>query len=163
MKIEELIQEFNRAAGLEEVPAADGVWKFSADGAVFGVSADEAGEKVYLFGEIPSPVPDKEDAFRKTMLEANYFFNGTGGATFSINPETGAYTLIAAERLDRLAPESFFAFVEKFVNTLATWKAIALSAEASPTSSDSGESAAREPDDGGLDRNRLDEGGFLRV
>ena len=121
MKIEELIQEFNRAAGLEEVPAADGVWKFSADGAVFGVSADEAGEKVYLFGEIPSPVPDKEEAFRKTVLEANYFFNGTAGATFSINPETGAYTLIASERLDRLAPESFFAFVEKFVNTLAVW------------------------------------------
>ena len=163
MKIEELVHEFNRAAGLEEVPATDGVWKFSADGAVFGVLADEAGEKVYLFGEIPAPVPDKEDVFRKTMLEANYFFNGTGGATFSINPETGAYTLIAAERLDRLAPESFFAFVEKFVNTLATWKAIALSADASPTSSDSGESASREPDDGGLDRNRLDESGFLRV
>ena len=131
MKIEELIHEFNSAAGIEEVPAADGVWKFSADDAVFGVLADEAGEKVYIFGEIPSPVPGKEEAFRKTVLEANYFFNGTGGATFSINPETGAYTLIAAERLDRLEPESFFAFVEKFVNSLATWKAIALSAEAS--------------------------------
>ena len=163
MQIEELIHEFTGAAGIDEVPAADGVWKFSADGAVFGVSADEAGEKAYLFGEIPSPVPDKEEAFRKTVLEANYFFNGTGGATLSINPETGAYTLIAAERLDRLAPESFFAFVEKFVNSLATWKAIALSAEATSASSALGEPAAYEPDEGGLDGNSLDEGGFLRV
>lgn len=163
MQIEELIHEFTGAAGIDEVPAADGVWKFSADGAVFGVSADEAGEKVYLFGEIPSPVPDKEEAFRKTVLEANYFFNGTGGATLSINPETGAYTLIAAERLDRLAPESFFAFVEKFVNSLATWKAIALSAEASPVPSDSGEPSAREPGEDGLGRNSLGEGGFIMV
>lgn len=128
MKIEELIHEFNSAAGIEEVPAADGVWKFSADGAVFGVSADEAEENVYLFGEIPNPLAGKEDAFRKTLLEANYFFNGTGGATLSINPETEAYTLIAVEKLDRLNPESFFAFVEKFVNSLSTWKAIAISA-----------------------------------
>ena len=126
MKIEELIQEFNRAAGIEEVPAAEGVWKFSADGAVFGVSADEAGEKVYLFGEIPEPLPEKAETFRKTVLEANYFFNGTGGATFSINPETGAYTLIATERLDRLDPESFFAFVEKFVNSLSVWTGLSM-------------------------------------
>lgn len=127
-KIEELIHEFNNAAGIKDVPAADGVWKFSADGAVFGVSADEADENVYLFGEIPNPVAGREEAFRKTLLEANYFFNGTGGATLSINPETGAYTLIAVEKLDRLSPESFFAFVEKFVNSLSTWKAIAISA-----------------------------------
>ena len=67
------------------------------------------------------------------------------------------------ERHDRLVPESFFTFVEKFVNSLATWKAIALSAEALPKSSGSGGTAARESDEGGLDRRSLGEGGFILV
>ena len=57
-------------------------------------------------------------------MEANYFHRGTGGATFSLNPETGALTLIASAKLDALGEEAFFAFVEKFVNTLAVWNGI---------------------------------------
>ncbi len=33
-------------------------------------------------------------AFRKAALEANFFKRGTCGAVFSINPESGAYTLM---------------------------------------------------------------------
>ena len=62
-------------------------------------------------------------------MEANYFHRGTGGATFSLNPETGALTLIASKKLDALGEEDFFAFVEKFVNALATWKGISGSGE----------------------------------
>jgi hypothetical protein len=90
-----------------------------------GVTADEAGENAFLFGEVPAPPPDREEAFRKAILEANFFGRETGGAVFSINPDTGAYTLVRAERLDRLDPKSFFALVEGFVNVLATWKGIA--------------------------------------
>ena len=56
--------------------------------------------------------------------KANYFHRGTGGATFALNPDTGALTLITSERLDALGEEAFFAFVEKFVNTLAVWNGI---------------------------------------
>ena len=130
MDLEQLIEEFNSAAGLEQAPAADGVWKFSADGHVFGVTADDSGENAFLFGEIPAPPPDREDASRKAGLEANFFMRGTGGAVFSINPETGAYTLVQSGRLDSLGPKSFFSLVEKFVNTLATWKGISDAAQA---------------------------------
>ena len=102
MDLEQLIAAFDSAAGLEQAPAVDGVWKFSADGHVFGVTADDSGERVFLFG-----------------------------AVFSINPETGAYTLVQSERLDCLDPKSFFSFVEKFVNTLATWKGISGATQAS--------------------------------
>ena len=43
MDIEQLIEEFDSAVGLEHSQAADGVWKFSADGHVFGVMADDSG------------------------------------------------------------------------------------------------------------------------
>ena len=128
MDLEQLIAAFESAAGLEHASAADGIWKFSADGHVFGVTADEKGENVFLFGAIPAP-PDREEQFRKTILEANFFMRGTGGAVFSLNPETGAYTLVQSERLDGLDPKSFFSLVEKFVNTLATWKGISAAAQ----------------------------------
>jgi len=124
MDLEQLVAAFDSAAGLEQAPAVDGIWKFSADGHLFGVTADDSGEKVFLFGEIPAPPSDREEAFRKAVLEANFFGRGTGGAVFSMNPDNGAYTLVKTERLDSLDPKSFFSLVEKFVNTLATWKGI---------------------------------------
>ena len=129
MKLEELIGKFSAAVGIENVPAVEGVWKFSADGNVFGVTGDETGEAVWLFGEVPYADPEKKDALLKAAMEANYFHRGTGGATFSLNPETGALTLIASAKLDALGEEDFFAFVEKFVNALATWKGISGSGE----------------------------------
>ena len=131
MELEQLIEEFDSAVGLEQTKAEDGIWKFSADDHVFGVTSDDSGENVFLFGEVPVPPPERDAAFRKAILEANFFGRGTGGAVFSLNPETGAYTLFQSERLDRLDPKAFFAFVEKFVNTLATWKGISDAVQAS--------------------------------
>jgi len=34
-------------------------------------------------GEIP---PDRRDAFAYAALEANYLYQGTGGATLAVNP-----------------------------------------------------------------------------
>ena len=124
MKLEELIGRFSTAVGIESVPAVEGVWKFSADGNVFGVTGDEMSGTVWLFGEVPCADPERRDALLKAAMEANYFHRGTGGATFSLNPATGALTLVASERLDALGEEAFFAFVERFVNALATWKGV---------------------------------------
>lgn len=43
MKLEDPIEKFSAAVGIENVPAVEGVWKFSADGNVFGVTGDETG------------------------------------------------------------------------------------------------------------------------
>ena len=152
MELEQLIAAFESAAGLEHASAADGIWKFSADGHVFGVTADEKGENAFLFGEVPAP-PDREEQFRKTILEANFFMRGTGGAVFSLNPETGACTLVQSERLDGLDPKSFFSLVEKFVNTLATWNGISAAAQAS----------VDEPAPGGADLSAFDRPGLMQV
>ena len=146
MDLEQLIEEFDSAVGLEQSQAADGVWKFSADDHVFGVTADNSGENVFLFGEVPAPPPEREQAFRKAVLEANFFMRGTGGAVFSLNPETGAYTLVQSKRLDSLDPKSFFSFVETFVNTLATWNGISTAVQGSAdTSAPEGDDARTPP------------------
>ena len=124
MKLEQLIAEFAAAIGIANPVAAEGVWKFSADGHVFGVVEDDSGSVAWIFGEVPAPSPEREEAFRRAVLEANFFMRGTCGAVFSVNPESGAYTLMKSMPLDAATPEDFFSFVEKFVNTLATWKGI---------------------------------------
>ena len=144
MKLEELIGKFSAAVGIENVPAVEGVWKFSADGNVFGVTGDETGRTVWLFGEVPCVNPEKKDALLKAAMEANYFHRGTGGATFSLNPETGALTLVASQKLDALGEEAFFSFVERFVNALATWKGVSGAGKArdeSPADSPAGQAA----------------------
>ena len=124
MELEKLITEFAAAAGIANPVAVEGVWKFSADGDVFGITEDDTGSDVWIYGEIPAPSPEREDAFRKVALEANFFMRGTCGAVISINPESGAYTLMKSMPLVTATPEDFLAFVEKFVNTLSTWKDI---------------------------------------
>ena len=124
MKLGDLIRVFAEKVGIENVPATEGMWKFSADGNVFGVTGDETGEKVWIYGDIASPDPGRRAALLKAAMEANYFHRGTGGATFSLNPDTGALTLFDSRRLDALDEKEFFSFVEAFVNSLATWNAI---------------------------------------
>ena len=124
MNVEQLVDAFADATGIGPLSPIDGVWKFSADDHVFGVTTDESDEKLFLFAELPSPPPEREPAFRKAVLEANFFGRGTCGAVFSINPDTGAYALVLSKPLAGLLPDSFFVLVEKFVNTLASWKGI---------------------------------------
>ena len=128
MKLDELIAKFADNAGIDDATPVEGVWKFSADGNVFGLTTDNTDDKVWIFSEVASSDPDRKDAFLKSVMEANYFHRGTSGATFSLNPDTGALTLFSAERLDGLGEEEFFSFVEKFVNVLATWNGLAKSA-----------------------------------
>lgn len=157
MKIEELIEKFSAAVGIENLPAVEGVWKFSADGNVFGVTGDETGGTVWLFGEVPCVNPERKDALLKAAMEANYFHRGTGGATFSLNPETGALTLVASEKLDALGEEAFFAFVEKFVNALATWKGVSGSGKTRE------DSPAEPPAEPPADQPAPSNFGFMRV
>ena len=155
-KLEDLIAKFSQNAGLENIPPSEGVWKFSADGNVFGVTGDGEG-RVWLFGEIPFADPAKKEALLKSAMEANYFHRGTGGATFALNPDTGALTLITSERLDALGEEAFFAFVEKFVNTLAVWNGI------SDGSRPSAESSAEPPAESSAAPKFAYEAGFMQV
>ena len=156
-KLEELIGKFSANAGLEYAPSVEGVWKFSADGNIFGVTGDEEGAKVWLFGEIPFADPAKKGALVKAAMEANYFHRGTGGATFSLNPDTGALTLVASKRLDALGEEAFFAFVEKFVNTLAVWNSF------SDGSRPQAEPSAEPPAESSAAPTFLYDAGFMRV
>ena len=62
-------------------------------------------------------------------------FNNTAGATFSLDSESGNFSLCKALVPAVLDPDGFFAEAESFVNTLHTWAEIirAFRPEAAPS------------------------------
>ena len=159
MRLEVLMEKFAANAGIEKAAATDGVWKFSADGNVFGVTQDDAGEYVFLFGDIRMQDPENRDALIKSAMEAHYFHRGTGGATFALNPDTGALTLFERKRLEGLDEAAFYSFVERFVNALATWNGIAAEAQESVGAP----SSAPRSDEQSDSFSSFPVGGFMRV
>lgn len=55
------------------------------------------------------------------MLEGNFFWQGTGGATLSIEGGSGSAVLIQALPLATLDAETFHKTMEDFVNTAEHW------------------------------------------
>ena len=78
-------------------------------------------DEIVLSGDIGEPPPEHLENLYKTMLESQYLFNGTAGATISLNSETNRFSLCKALPCKLLDGDSFFSEAEQFVNTLEVW------------------------------------------
>lgn len=124
-----------------------------------------------LVGEVGEPPPeDRMERLYRAMLVANHNFSGTGGATLSIDGETGKVSLCRVIPLLTVDNDTFFAHIEGFVNILETWRKIvtefcgAESAEiaAEPTSG-MGETPSGEAEYGEAPSSPLMGGPFMQV
>lgn len=109
------------------------------------------------YAEIGNPPPEKLEELLGAMLEANFQFKGTAGSTISRNPETDSFFLCRYDALQMLDGDSFMQMLEKFVNTLDTWRQLVANFRASVESGEDFD--ATESLKGGL--NFSD--GFIRV
>ena len=82
-------------------------------------------------GEIP---PDRRDAFAYAALEANYLYQGTGGATLAVNPANAHLHLQKYNWLGRMDVEKAVDMLSRFAETAAAWKRVASAAAAAPGS-----------------------------
>ena len=106
---------------IEDVGNAAG---FEVDGVP--VVLQLAGEDILLVraevGEIPA---DRREAILAAAMEANYLYQGTGGATLSILPGDGRLHLQKYNWLERLDADKVFDMIERFAETAAAWARIA--------------------------------------
>ncbi len=58
------------------------------------------------------------------MLEANFLYGGTGGATLAVSPADGHAHLQKYTWLERLDAESSLLFIDRFAETAAHWKTL---------------------------------------
>ncbi len=121
MTFNELIAGLGAKLGLELTVEND-VCTLGIDDMVVAVQVQNEVGQVIMSAEIGEPPPQGLEQLLSAMLNANYFFLETGGATISRNPETGNFFLCRYDGLETLDVESLMAKLEKFVNVLETWR-----------------------------------------
>ncbi len=122
MDYNELIAGFADKLGLGGITTNDGITALKFDDMKVEIVHNEVDRSVLFYGVIgQGPVEDipKYNAF---LLQANFLFQGTGGATLSQNPSTKEYVLVRAYPLEHLDIDAFIAALEGFVNGLERWR-----------------------------------------
>lgn len=118
-----LVVELGRALGMDGMAVAeDGYLGLKIDNHEVHVQYDADDDVVVLFARLQEADPDRRDAIYAMLLSANVFWQGTRGATFSADFDTGRIFL--ADRRGRIGldVESFSAWIEGFVDVAAYWR-----------------------------------------
>ena len=162
MEFEELLKPLAAACGVERLePDESHMVHFGADGTALTIVGDPETRMVVLFSELGDLPHEGREAFYEQALRANWLFQGGGGATLAINPETGALALNRAMPMDVLDGEGFVGLVRDFLTVLYRWRELARDWRGAV------ESAAEEvgPDAAGPDDPfaALSDGQFIRI
>ena len=124
MDYKELMTAFAEKIGIEELPIADDATSLEIDDMQVEVIHDETADGVLLGGIIGEPPPDGQGLFNSMLLQANFLFQGTGGATLGQNPETKEYALMRSFSLKDLDAATFSEALGNFVNELERWRGL---------------------------------------
>lgn len=121
MRLKEMVDELGKRCG-GEFQVVDGVCTLGIDDMTISLQEiDELGV-ISTFAEIGEPPPQGLEKLYEAMLAANHLFAGTAGSTISFDVEQRRFYLCRIDHEPLMDAEGFFAMLEKFVNTLETWR-----------------------------------------
>ena len=122
MTFGELIAELGKNLGIE-LTDEGGATAVEIDG--IPVVLHAAGEDLVLvhadLGEI---APENRDRVLAAAMEANFLYQGTGGATLAVDPRNGRLHIQKYNWLARLDPEKAVTNLTRFADTVKTWKGL---------------------------------------
>lgn len=81
---------------------------------------DVVGDLLY-FTDLGTPASHRIGEVHQTLLEANHFWVGTGGATLGVQPETGRVVCCGRIDLEGLTGESLAMLLDTFIDTAVFW------------------------------------------
>ena len=87
---------------------------------------------VLVHADLGEISPDRRDTFASVAIEANFLYNGTGGATLAVNPANAHLHLQKYNWLGRMDVEKAVDMLSRFAETAAAWKRVASDAAAAP-------------------------------
>ena len=143
METTELLKDLGSRLNIPLEPDADGVCAFEADDLFVTIHDLPELGAIALIGDLGEPPPERLEGLYAALLEANYLFRDTGGATISRNPESGRLALCRALSHTALSPDGFYDAVERFVSAAQVWARVIRDYRAAPSESadDSDETA----------------------
>lgn len=79
-------------------------------------------DKLLTYSELAEVPSEKPEMLFSAMLQANYLYQGTGGASFAQDPETKKIFLNRYDDLRFMDSDGFCTMLENFVNLVETWR-----------------------------------------
>ena len=116
-----LIESLGERLGVE-IEDAGGAAAVEIDGAV--VILQDAGELLLLRAEVGDLPEEGGEALLASAMRANFLYQGTGGSTLALDPDTGRMVIQKYNWLERLDPETAFSMLERFADTTDAWRRI---------------------------------------
>ena len=92
------------------------------DGMGVVIQGVDAAETVALLSPVGMPPPENPEQLYRALLEANYLFQGTSGATLSVNPDGGGVMLCRQLDGKSLDADGLLVALDAFLNTLVAWR-----------------------------------------
>ena len=121
MDASETIKLFCKKIGIAYEPDKYGACSFEADGLRVTISDFMEIDSIAIVGDLGEPPPQRIECLYKMMLEGNHLLGATGGATLSLDSETGRFALCQFLPHRATDVDSLYAVTDQFVSTLEAW------------------------------------------
>jgi len=122
MTFKELMAEFGKKVGLAElVPNAEERCELDTPFATVNIQHVPETGTVLLYGMIRPLGPDPSQTFLRALLEANFMFQKTHGATLSIDAASNTVMLVRAEHLSALDSDRLAVILTRFLKAMGEW------------------------------------------
>ena len=134
----QLIGEFGRTIGIENLALDEkGCCCLMFDDVMLNLELTPEPEQFFIYAELGDIPEHGRDEFYAQLLEANFFFRGTGGATLSLDRGANCVLLAYQMASHDLFLQRFSQILENFVNVAATWREkIASAGHGAPSAAD---------------------------
>ena len=152
MTFREMVETLGKNLGIELVDEG-GAAAVQIDGNTVILHA--AGDDLILIhADLGDIAPESRDRVLAVAMEANFLYQGTGGATLAVNPADAHLHLQKYNWLERMDADKMLETLSRFAETVSTWKRIAMDASAAQENFSAAEGSS--PVD-------LHSSGFMRV
>ena len=118
-----LIKEFGAKLGASGVEADDeGYVGLSFDDHPVHLQYDAETDEIVVFARLGEIDDDRTEEICLMLLGANLFWQGTKGATFSVEPATGVVFLADRRAMDSTGVDGLNSWLERFLDVAAHWR-----------------------------------------
>ena len=121
MTFGELIDVLGKRLGVE-IEDAGGAAALEIDGET--VVLQDAGELLLVRAEVGEIPADGREGILASAMEANFLYQGTGGATLAVNPADGRLHLQKYNWMERLDADSVLAAIGNMADIAAAWRRV---------------------------------------
>ena len=121
MTFEGLIENLGERLGIA-FEDAGGAVAVEVDGET--VVLQDAGELLLLRAEVGEIPADAKESILSSAMEANFLYQGTGGATLAVNPADGRLHIHKYNWMERLDADAVLDAVGKLSAAAAAWRRI---------------------------------------